>query len=65
VLHKRSDVLPALVVANIREIAMSRSTGLMRPRYESVFTHSGPKAVVEARAITLTGIEEQSQIRLL
>jgi hypothetical protein len=44
VLDKRSDALPALVVANIREIAMSRSTGLMRPRYESVFTHSGPEA---------------------
>jgi hypothetical protein len=48
VLHKRSDVLPALVVANIREIAMSRSTGLMRPRYESVFTHSGPTADIRS-----------------
>jgi hypothetical protein len=41
------------------------SQPLSSRRDKGVFQQNRPKAVVEARAITLTGIEEQSQIRLL
>lgn len=40
--HKRSGALQVLIVANAWAIDSPNCAELRHPRYESVFTHSGP-----------------------
>jgi len=50
-LHKRSGALLVLIVANAWAIDSPNCAELRHPRYESVFTHSGPEAATNFLAI--------------